>query len=152
MAGDADQDLELWWQLASVQRQVTRDLNRTLLDGLGYPAVWIEVLIALAETPEGRDRTMDLARKLGDRRSLTVLLNRMAGAGLISRQPIDGRTLLVILTPRGRRELRRVLPRYRAAIQQTTLTNLTAAERRVLQHLLRKVTGSDEGNLAPARR
>ena len=95
---------------------------------------------------------MDLARKLGDRRSLTVLLSQMAGAGFIRRQPIDGRTLLVILTPRGRRELRRVLPRYRDAIQQTGLGNLTASEGRAFQRLLRKVTGSDEGSPTQARR
>ena len=152
MAGHADQDLQSWWLLASVQRRVTRDLNRTLQEELGYPPIWIDVLIALADTPRGRDLTMDLARKLGDRRSLTVLLNQMAGGGLIRRQPIDGRTLLVILTPRGRRELRRVLPRYRDAIQQTGLGNLTASEGRALQRLLRKVTGSDEGSPTQERR
>ena len=141
MAGHADQDLQSWWLLASVQRRVTRDLSRTLQEELGYPAIWIDVLIALADTPRGRDLTMDLARKLGDRRSLTVLLNQMAGADLIRRQPLDGRTMLVILTPRGRRELRRVLPRYRDAIQQTGLGKLTASEGPALQRLLRKVNG-----------
>ena len=140
MPGDADQDLELWQLFASALRRVARDLNRTLEEGRGYPASWIDVLIALAETPRGR-QTMELARKLGDRRGLTVLLNQMAGAGLIRRQPIDGRTLLVILTPRGRRELRRVLPRYRDAIQQTGLGNLPASERRALHRLLRKIDG-----------
>ncbi len=141
MAGDADQDLELWQLFASAQRRVARDLNRTLQEGRGYPANWIDVLIALANTPRGRDRTMDLARKLGDRRGLTGLLNQMAGAGLIRRQPIAGRTFLVILTPRGRRELRRVLPRYRDAIRQTGFGNLPAAERRALHRLLRKING-----------
>ncbi len=141
MPGDADQDLELWRLFASAQRRVARDLNRTLQEGRGYPASWIDVLIALADTPRGRDRTMDLARKLGDRRGLTDLLNQMAGASLIRRQPIDGRTFLVILTPRGRRELRRVLPRYRDAIRQTGFGNLPASERRALHRLLRKVNG-----------
>ena len=141
MPGNADQDLELWQLLASVQRRVSRDVNRILQEGPEYRAIWIDVLIALAETPRGRDQSMDLARKLGDRRGLTVLLNQMAGAGLIRRQPPDGRTLLVILTPRGRRELRRARPRYREAIRQTALANLTAAERRALQRLLRKVNG-----------
>ena len=141
MPGNADQDLELWQLFASAQRRVARDLNRTLQEGRGYPAIWIDVLIALGETAEGRDRTMDLALKLGDRRGLTVLLNQMAGAGLIRRQPIDGRTFLVILTPRGRQELRRVLPRYRDALRQTGLGNLPASERRALHRLLRKVNG-----------
>ena len=141
MAGDADRDLELWRLFASAQRRIARDLNRTLQEGRGYPAIWIDVLIALADTPRGRDRTMDLARKLGDRRGLTVLLNQMAGAGLIRREPIDGRTFLIILTPRGRRELRRVLPRYRDAIRRTGLGNLPAAERHALQRLIRKVNG-----------
>ena len=138
---DTNHHLELWWRLASVQRQVARGLNRALLRGRDHPATWIDVLIALAETPQGQIQTMDLAVKLGSRRSLTVLLNRMAGAGLIRREPhpTDRRALFVILTPHGRHELRRALPLYRDAIRQTGLGSLTDAEGHTLERLLAKV-------------
>ncbi len=144
MAGDADRTPELWRQLAIVQRRVVRDLDRNLRETLGYPANWIDTLIALAGTPKGRLQMMDLAVKLGVVRSrLSDLTNQMANAGLIRREqhPIDHRAVLIVLTPRGRRELRRALPRYRDAIQHTSLGSLTAAESRALQRLLRTLGG-----------
>ena len=144
MAGDADRTPELWRQLAIVQRRVVRDLDRNLRETLGYPVNWIDTLIALAGTPKGRLQMMDLAVQLGMTRSgLSDLANQLAGAGLIRREqhPTDHRSVLVVLTPRGRRELRRALPRYRAAIQQTALGSLTAAEGRALQRALRAVGG-----------
>ena len=86
----------------------------------------------------------DLAVQLGMARSgVSDLSNQMAGAGLIRREqhPIDQRGVLIVLTPRGRRELRRALPRYRDAVQQTALGSLTAAEGRALQRLLRALGG-----------
>ena len=140
MAGDPDRTMELWRQLAIVQRGVVRDLDRTLRETLGYPANWIDTLIALAGAPRGQQQMMDLAVQVGiTRSSLTRLAKRMAGAGLIRRQqhPTDHRAVLIVLTPRGRRELPRALPRYRAAIQQTALGSLTPAEVLALQRALR---------------
>ena len=140
MAGGADRALELWSQLATVQRRVARDLDRTLRETQGYPAIWIDILIAVAGTPEARQRMTGLAVQLGITRSgLSRLANQMASAGLIRRDqhPTDHRGVLIVLTPRGRRQLRRVLPRYRDAIQQTVLGSLTAAEDHALQRVLR---------------
>ncbi len=140
MAGNADQTVALWRQLASIQRRVARDLDRTLREATGFPANWIDTLIALAGAPQGRQRMMDLAVQLGMTRSgVSGLAYQMADAGLIRRQqhPTDHRSVVVVLTPRGRRELRRALPRYRDAIQQTALGSLTPAEGRALQRALR---------------
>lgn len=142
MAGNADRTLELWQQLAIVQRRVVRDLDRSLRETPGYPAMWIDTLIALAGTPEGRQQMKGLAVQLGMTRSgLSDLANQLAGAGLIRREqhPTDHRSVLVVLTPRGRRELRRALPRYRDAIRQTGLGSLTASEGDTLRRVLRKV-------------
>ena len=144
MAGDPDRSVVLWRRLASVQRQVARDLDRTLREGTGFPANWIDTLIALAGTPEGRQQMKDLAVQLGMARSgVSDLANQMADAGLIRREPhpIDQRGVLIVLTPRGRRELRRALPRYRDAVQQTALGSLTAAENQALQRLLKTLGG-----------
>ena len=140
MAGDADRTLELWRQLAIVQRQVVRDLDRNLRGTRDHPANWIDALIALAGAPQSRQQMMDLADQLGmTRTALSGLANQMAAAGLVRREqhPTDHRGVLIVLTPRGRRELRRALPRYRDAIQQTALGDLTAAQGRALQRLLR---------------
>ena len=140
MAGDADRTLELWCQLANVQRRVPRDLDRSLRETLGYRANWIDTLIALAGTPGGRQQMMGLAVQLRITRScLTRRVDEMAGAGLIRREqhPTDHRGVLIVLTPRGRRELRRALPHYRDAIQQTALGSVTAAEGDALRRVLR---------------
>ena len=144
MAGDADQILALRQQLAIVQRGVALDLDRNLRETLGYPAIWIDTLIALAGTPKGRQQVMDLAVQLGmTRGGVSSLANQLADAGLIRREPhpIDHRAVLIVLTPRGRRELRRALPRYQVAIHQTALGSLTASERRTLQCVLRRIGG-----------
>ena len=144
MAGDPDRTVVLWRRLASVQRRVALDLDRSLRETLGYPANWIDTLIALASAPKGRQRVTDLADQVGmTRGGLSTLADQMAGAGLIRRQqnPTDQRSVLIVLTPRGRRELQWALPRYRDAIQQTTLGRLTAAEGRALQRLLRALGG-----------
>ena len=78
MAGDADRTVALWRQLASVQRRVNRDLDRSLRETLGYPANWIDTLMALAGAPERRQPMKDLALQLG-----------MTRSGLSSRGP-DG--------------------------------------------------------------
>ncbi len=144
MAGNADQTVALWRRLASVQRRVALDLDRNLRETLGYPANWIDTLIALASAPKGRQQVMDLADQVGmTRGGVSTLANQMSDAGLIRREPHprDHRSVLVVLTPRGRRELRRALPRYRDAIQQTALGSLTAAEGRALQRALRAIGG-----------
>ena len=88
MAGDPDRTVVLWRRLASVQRQVARDLDRTLREGTGFPANWIDTLIALAGTPEGRQQMKDLAVQLGMARSgVSDLANQMSDAGLIRREP-----------------------------------------------------------------
>ena len=140
MAGDADRTVALWRQLASVQRRVNRDLDRSLRETLGYPANWIDTLIALASAPKGRQQVMDLADQVGmTRGGVSTLANQMSDAGLIRREPhpLDRRAVLIVLTPRGRRELRRGLPRYRDAIRQTALGSLTPSKVRALQRLLR---------------
>lgn len=140
MAGDADRTVALWRQLASVRRRVALDLDRSLRETLGYPANWIDTLIALAGAPKGRQQVTDLADQVGmTGGGLSTLANQMADAGLIRRapHPIDHRAVLIVLTPRGRRELRRAVPRYHDAIQQTALGSLTAAEGRALQRALR---------------
>ena len=144
MANDADRTLELWRELAIVRRQVALDLDRSLRETLGYPANWVDTLIALASAPKGRQQVMDLADQVGmTRGGLSTLATQMSDAGLIRREPhpIDRRAVLIVLTPRGRRELEWALPRYHDAIQQTALGSLTPAEGRALQRLLRALGG-----------
>ena len=144
MASDADRTVALWRQLASVRRRVALDLDRSLRETLGYPANWIDTLMALAGAPQGRRPMKGLTVQLGMTVSgLSSLADQMAGAGLIRRQqnPTDHRGVLIVLTPRGRGELRRALPRYRDAIQQTALGSLTPAEERALQRLLKALSG-----------
>ena len=54
MASDADRTVALWRELAIVQRGVALDLDRSLREALGYPANWIDTLMALAGAPKGR--------------------------------------------------------------------------------------------------
>lgn len=144
MANDADQDLELWLLLARTQRRVSRNLNRIVRMELGYSTAWIDVLMALAKPSESEDQMVSLADRLGVTPSrLTDLAAQLTDAGLVRRErnPGDRRRMLVAITPRGRRELRRAVPKYRAGMRKTGLGGLTVAEASTLRRLLEKVDG-----------
>ena len=138
-----ERDLELWRQMSSVHRRAVREIDTSLREVLGYPALSVDALMALAGTPKGQDQMMGLSDQLGiDRSTSTRLVDQMVGAGLVRRapHPADGRGVLVVLTSRGRRELRRALPHYLDAIRRTGIGRLTASERRALRRVLRKVS------------
>ena len=144
MANHADPDLELWQLLARTQRRVSRNLNRIVWKELGYSTAWIDVLMALAEPSESRDQMVDLADQLGVTPSrLTDLAAELSDAGLIRRErnPDDRRRMLIAITPHGRRELRRAVPKYRAGMRKTGLGGLSVAEASTLKRLLAKVDG-----------
>ena len=92
---------------------------------------------------EGQE-LVDLADQLGVTPSrITDLAAELSDAGLIRRErnPDDRRRMLVAITPRGRRELRRAVPKYRAGMRKTGLGGLTVAEASTLKRLLAKVDG-----------
>lgn len=97
--------LDLWRKLgAGMERQ---------LAGSGVSGADYQLLVPLAEPPEGPWRPRELASATGwDRSRLAHQLRRMEQRGLITREDCadDGRGTLIRLTDTGRDALRRAAP------------------------------------------
>ena len=104
-----DARLEAWRAFLRAHATVTATLERELLEARNLPLAWYDVLVQLGSAPDGRLRMQDLARAvLFSRSGLTRLVDRMAAAGLVAREPYphDRRGRFAVLTPAGRRLLR----------------------------------------------
>ena len=107
------------------------------------------VLMALHNTPERTLEPRDLSdRLLVSRPSITGLLDRLEGKGLLRRRPhaSDRRRVLVTLTAAGAELLEQHFPTLYAR-QHDLLENLSADDMATLVTLLRRVRGAQPDSL-----
>jgi DNA-binding MarR family transcriptional regulator len=110
---------------------MVRRLERDLIEAVGMPLGWYDVLLQLAEAPEHRLRMAELAdRVLLSRSGLTRLVDRLAAEGLVTRAPYpgDGRGLYTVLTDSGLARLRAAAPVHLDGIQRYWLSKFTDDE------------------------
>ena len=111
-----------WATRADVLREVMRRANCTL------PSGQVLLLSRLAEA--GSSRIGEVAETLGiEKSTLTPKVQRLEGAGLVSRQPdpSDGRASLLQVTRKGRALLRRV-EKHRGAMLRELLGDWPEAD------------------------
>ncbi|HEY5257579.1 MAG TPA: MarR family transcriptional regulator [Candidatus Baltobacteraceae bacterium] len=97
-----DDALKMLLQLGRTQAQVARDLERSLGNGIGYSD--FTLMRALAESPTGRLRPVDLADQLHLTASgVTRALLPLEKIGMVAREreERDGRVSYARLTPAG---------------------------------------------------
>lgn len=114
----------------------TSDAVVEAADRSSSAAVVLSALLNFLDRP-----SVDLLRRvLGLTSSGTVrVLDRLESEGLVRREPgADARSTAVVLTARGRRAAERVAA-ARAAVLQTVMAPLSAAERRTLEVLAGKM-------------
>jgi DNA-binding MarR family transcriptional regulator len=114
-----------------MQMQLTARLARALADDsdLSYPDY--EVLVALTDQPDGRQRPGELARMLGWEKSrLSHHVSRMARRGLVSRVrcPSDQRGSLVVVTDEGVAAITAAAPGHVDAVRRYVVDLLSPAE------------------------
>ena len=88
-----------------VHAAITRELDAELVAGHGLPLSAYEVLLFLADAPDGRLRMSELADGvLLSRSGLTRLVDRLVRDGLVRRERCedDARGLYAVITPAGR--------------------------------------------------
>lgn len=104
-------------------------------------------LRVMAILRDRRLRMSALSSYLGlDRSSLTGLVDRAAGRGLLERAPNsqDGRAIDVFLTADGRKLANRLYAQVSTTLSDRA-SNLTGAEQQRLRTLLRKLIGDEPG-------
>lgn len=107
-----DQKVAAWRSFLHAHLALTDVLERELLAETGLPLTWYDVLVNL-HAAGGRLRMQELAsRVVLSKSGLTRLVDRMATAGYVCREPAEGdrRGLLAVMTAEGDRVLDEAAP------------------------------------------
>jgi DNA-binding MarR family transcriptional regulator len=117
-------------------------LDTELERDAGIPLRWYDVLVHLEETPEGLRMNELAERILYSKSGFTRVVDRMEEAGLVRRvrPENDRRSILVVLTDRGRDMIDRARRRHRAGIEQHFSRHLTDGDVKAITRALEKVT------------
>ena len=110
---------------------VVKYLERRMDEQHGLPLSWWDVLIQLADGPDGRLRMGDLAESvLLTRSGITRLVDRMIVEGLVDREacPGDRRGYFAVITRKGRDTIERVGPDHSKDAWEAFLGHITAEE------------------------
>jgi DNA-binding MarR family transcriptional regulator len=140
--------LAVWRAFLEVQSTVIRALEREIQQEQGLPLTWYEVLVHLSEALGGRLRHQALAKSLLLSRSgVTRLVDRMAAAGLVRREPDpdDRRGSYVIITEAGKDALLRAAPGHSREVVQHFIRHLGAEDIQVLQSVFAKILQGEKG-------
>ena len=132
-----------WLDAFQANTLVVRALERLLKERFGLPLAGYEVLVRLAEVPEGEPlRMQELARTvLLSKSGLSQLFTRLSRRGLVKRRgdPENLRVTYAILTEEGGEVLERALPAFREEIEDRFAAHLTEEEMRTLRGAMHKV-------------
>jgi DNA-binding MarR family transcriptional regulator len=134
--------LDIFGKFLRAHQQVSKALNRNLLAERRISLSWYDVLLQLSASNEDRLRLQDLAdRVLYSRSGLTRLIDRMEKAGLVCREPCsdDKRGTYAVLTPLGKRELRRSAPTHLRGIDEHFFSKLSEDEIAVIGSAMARV-------------
>ena len=142
-----------WLDVFQANTLVVRALEKSIRQELGLPLAGYEVLVRLAELPEGeRVRMQELARRvLLSKSGLSQLFTRLERRGLVERRgdPENLRVTYAAITAEGREALARARPAFREEIEERFAGHLDEEEIRTVRRAMRKVIrASDEEPLS----
>jgi len=129
-AGLGPAELAAWRGFLQAHARLVRQLDAELVAAHGLPLTWYDVLVVLDEAG-GRLRMSDLARAvLLSGSGATRLVDRMARAGLIAREPCedDGRGFFAVLTETGVARRREARPTHLAGVRRGFLDALSSED------------------------
>lgn len=146
--------LDVWRRFVEAHAVVVGALEATLVDGRALPLAWYDALVALDAAPGRRLRMQDLADRVWFTRSgLTRLVDRMADAGLVTRERCtdDRRGTWAVLTPAGRTRLVDAHGLYRSGVREHFARHLDDADAAALDRILGVIaSGTLAGVAGPA--
>ncbi|HEX6568956.1 MAG TPA: MarR family transcriptional regulator [Acidimicrobiales bacterium] len=137
-----DDRLTLVGLLIESSTALRAQLDRRLEHDVDLPLQWFELLLRLARSPGRHLRMSDLAAQTSLTPSgLTRAIDRLEGAGLVTRAPCDSdkRGSYAVLTPQGVERITAALGPHLDHVEEHLTSALTRAEQVELASLLRKV-------------
>ena len=132
-------ELAAWRGMLRVHAAVTRQLDAELLAEHGISLSSYEVLLFLADAPDGGLRMSDLAEGvLLSRSGMTRLVDRMVRDGLVRRERCedDARGLNALITPTGRELFARARATHLAGVRRLYLSRFSDEQLDVLGELM----------------
>lgn len=137
-----EREMAAWQGFLEATSRVSRHLEQQLKDDAGLSHPQYEILVRLADAPEGEVRMTELAEELFTSKSgLTYQVGQLEKRGLVSRRscPTDVRGVLAVLTRSGRETLRDAAPGHVAAVRASLIDVLDEEELSVLARALGRV-------------
>ncbi len=131
-----------WRGFLRVHAALTRELDAALEREHGLPLTSYEVLLNLADAPDGTMRMSDLAESvLLSRSGLTRLVDRLERDGFIERRPCpsDARGANAVITRAGRRRFTAARQTHLAGVRSLFLEHLSEREAEQLARLWDRV-------------
>jgi DNA-binding MarR family transcriptional regulator len=143
------EELGAWRGLLRVHAGMTKTLDAELIREHRLPLSSYEVLLYLADSPEGRLRMSELADSvLLSRSGLTRLVDRLERDGLLRRRRCeeDQRGWFAEITAEGRELFERARVTHLDGVRERFLSRLTSDEQRTLAALWEKVSPGAAGS------
>jgi DNA-binding MarR family transcriptional regulator len=141
-------ELGAWRGLLRVHARMTKTLDADLMREHGLPLSSYEVLLFLADSPDGSMRMSELADGvLLSRSGLTRLVDRLERDGLLRRRRCeqDQRGWFAEITDEGRELFERARVTHLDGVRERFLSGLTRDEQRTLAALWEKVSPGAAG-------
>ncbi len=139
-------ELAAWRGFLRAHSALTKELDAELQRAHDLPLSSYEVLLFLADSPDGRMRMSDLADSvLLSRSGLTRLVDRLARAGLIERTECeeDARGFFASITDEGRSAFAAARRTHLDGVRESFLSHFSPSELRTLGELFGRVGGQD---------
>ena len=131
-----------WRAYMGLSLQMTFEMNRQLTEDHGLSLADYSVLVALADSPDGRRRVTELAAEIGWERSrASHHLARMCARGLTDRavSTSDGRATDAVLTDAGRAALEESAAGHVDVVRRLFFDGLTPADISALESILTRM-------------
>lgn len=120
-----------WRSFIRLQQKLRARMSRDLQENSKLSSADFEILVALTDVADGRQRFQELAKTVEWEQSrLSHQIARMIRRGLVDRQecPEDGRGAFVVITPAGRTAIEAAAPTHVALIRRVVIDALTPDE------------------------
>jgi DNA-binding MarR family transcriptional regulator len=140
-----------WRSFVRLHQKLFAALVRDLQVHAKLSGADFEILVALTDVAEGRQRFQDLAKAIDWEQSrLSHQIARMAKRGLVAREecPDDGRGAFVVITPAGRKVIEAAAPHHVDTVRRLVIDPLGPKDLATLGRLSNRILQQLD-NLAP---
>jgi DNA-binding MarR family transcriptional regulator len=131
-----------WRSFIRLHQKLSARLVRDLQEHSKLSGADYEILVALTDAPDGRQRFQDLARTVDWEQSrLSHQIARMTKRGLVAREECaeDGRGVFVVLTRAGREVIDAAAPKHVAMVRRLVIDAISPEELATLGQLSNRI-------------